>query len=268
MPKQHQYINQFDYFGQTIPQLTYKGHTKVGTPFGLLGTVLFTLCLLIFGASKFVHLVTFKNPLITKASESEKHLTVNDTIDLDSTNFQVAFAVEDMKTGESLDDPYYVEWYGAIWESDGISDEITQKIGVHKCSAEDMKKFHPVGNRSKHKINTLLGKEALWCLNEVDTDGRPINKKLYGSSDAQPNRNLAIVFAPCVPQQLTSNNKKYEKTECMANYTDSQSMKEREQKSKSYLTHPNLVMVFNKEFIDITKFGHDSIVKTSEVMNI
>ena len=45
-------------------------------------------------------------------------------------------------------------------------------------------------------------------------------------------------------------------------------MKDRELKSKLYLTNPDFVIVFNKEYVDISKFGEDSIVKTSEALNI
>jgi len=83
----NKYLNRFDYFGQEIPQFTYKGQSKLGTPFGLIGTVLFTGLLLIYAISKFVHLVTFKNPLITKASEPDKHLSDAEAINLDENNF-------------------------------------------------------------------------------------------------------------------------------------------------------------------------------------
>lgn len=83
----NKYMNQLDYFGQAVPQFNYRGQSKLGTPFGLVGTTLFALCLSIYAISKFVHLVTYKNPLITKASELEKHLTDEDGINLNVTNF-------------------------------------------------------------------------------------------------------------------------------------------------------------------------------------
>ena len=122
MPNYNKYLNKYDYFGQEMPKSNYKGQSKLGTPFGLIGTVLFLVLLSCYAISKFVHLVTIKNPLITKASASEFHLTEETAIDLDTTNFQMAFLVRDMKTNEPKDDPAYVEWFGAIFESDGTKE--------------------------------------------------------------------------------------------------------------------------------------------------
>ena len=65
------YMNKFDLFGEPIPTFNYKGHSQLGTPFGLIATTLFAIFLSLYSVSKFIHLVTFKNPLITNASETE-----------------------------------------------------------------------------------------------------------------------------------------------------------------------------------------------------
>ena len=76
-----------------------------------------------------------------------------------------------MKTNEEKDDKAYVEWYGAIFESDGKKETMKQKIGVHKCTEEDMKKFYEPGKKSKDKIEDLKKREALLCLNSFDING-------------------------------------------------------------------------------------------------
>jgi len=80
-------MNQYDYFGHEMPKFNYKGQSKLGTPFGLISTVIFATMLALYTISKFVHLVTFKNPLITKASASEQHMTEDESLDLDATKF-------------------------------------------------------------------------------------------------------------------------------------------------------------------------------------
>jgi hypothetical protein len=45
-------------------------------------------------------------------------------------------------------------------------------------------------------------------------------------------------------------------------------MRARERRSRKYLTNPDLVLVFNKEYIDISMFGKESIVRQSEAVNI
>ena len=200
LPKYNKFINQLDRFGQEMPTFNYKGQTTLGTPFGLLGTILFTVLLSLYATSKFVHLVTLKNPLITKASETEKHLTDDSAIDLDTTDFQMAFLVHDMKTNEPKDDKAYVTWHGGIFESDGKKEKMVQKIGVHKCTKQDLEKFYPAGVKSKDKINDLKRRDALQCFDDVDVNGKKINRKLFGSSDSQPNRTLMVQMSPCIPK--------------------------------------------------------------------
>jgi hypothetical protein len=117
--------------------------------------------------------------------------------------------VQDMKTNEQKDDPAYIEWYGAIYESDGKKETMAQKIGVHKCTADDMKVFYPPAKKSKDKIADLSEKKALLCLDSVDVNGKKVNKKLFGSTDSQPNRTLVITMQPCIPKQITQENEKF-----------------------------------------------------------
>jgi hypothetical protein len=47
-------------------------------------------------------------------------------LNLDEKKFQMAFLVQDGLSGLPKDDPYYVEWYAAIFESDGITEKLSQ----------------------------------------------------------------------------------------------------------------------------------------------
>ena len=104
--------------------------------------------------------------------------------------------VRDGNTGEVKDDEKHVEWYGAIFENDGTKETLMQKIGVHKCTNEDYAKFSPTADQSKKMFERY--RNELYCLNNLDTKGRPINKKLFGSSDVMINRTFVLVFSPCI----------------------------------------------------------------------
>ena len=64
---------------------------------------------------------------------------------------------------------------------------------------EDYEKFYPVSKGSIAKTESFKKKNGWFCLDKVDEKGKPINRKLYGSGDSQPNRTLAIVLRPCIP---------------------------------------------------------------------
>ena len=83
-------------------------------------------------------------------------------------------------TGKVKHAEKHVEWYGAIFENDGTKDSLTQKIGVHKCTEEDFAKFYRMSDKSKKMFDTY--RNELFCLDNLDINGAPINKKLYGAT--------------------------------------------------------------------------------------
>lgn len=69
-----------------------------------------------------------------------------------------------------------------------------QKIGVHKCTDDDMLKFYPPGKKSRKKIEAMKEKQGFNCLDSVDEKGEQINMRLFGSNDAMDNRSLGIIM--------------------------------------------------------------------------
>jgi hypothetical protein len=67
--------------------------------------------------------------------------------------------------------------------------------------------FYPVAKDQAPIINRLKKSKTFWCLNERDTEGKPLNTSLFGKNDITAHRRLDIIFTPCVPQQLTKANK-------------------------------------------------------------
>ena len=116
-----------------MPQYNFERKNKIGSPFGFLATILITFMALAYTKQKFIDLVTFKNPVVVKSTEINKHQNRTTSLDLDSEalNFHVAFMVRDAATGKVKHDENHVEWYGAIFENDGTVETLKQKIGVH-----------------------------------------------------------------------------------------------------------------------------------------
>ena len=71
---------------------------------------------------------------------------------------------------------------------------------MHTCTPEDLLKFYTPSKKSEFKVKTLTEKKALKCLDDVDMEGKKINKKIFGSTDSQPNRTLVIIMKPCIPE--------------------------------------------------------------------
>lgn len=44
-----------------------------------------------------------------------------------------------------------------------------------------------------------MKKEAFFCIDQNDTEGNPLVKKLYGPDDAFNHRHMEIMFKPCTP---------------------------------------------------------------------
>ena len=61
-------LAKYDLFGEPVPAFNFDSQSHIGTPFGLILTVLMLLTVLTFATQKFIHLVTFNNPLVTTAS--------------------------------------------------------------------------------------------------------------------------------------------------------------------------------------------------------
>lgn len=130
-------------------------------------------------------------------------------------------------------------------------------MGVHRCTEKDYKKFYEPSKNSKPRIKDFKDKNAWWCMDEYEEkDGKklPLNRQLFGSGDAQPNRSLGVVFVPCIPDQITPENEGQKDEKCLADYTGEKdedgltpSLRKRWNESKRYLGSPDLNIWINKE---------------------
>jgi hypothetical protein len=69
-------------------------------------------------------------------------------------------------------------------------------------------------------LDELKLKDSLFCLNEKDIKGKPINYNLFGRDEVSKHRRLDIIFKPCMPKQLTKENGHLEKVECLVDLKD------------------------------------------------
>jgi len=89
-------------------------------------------------------------------------------------------------------------------DADGHS--YNQSVGVHHCNEADYEKFYPSVRDQHLLISKLKEENAFYCLDDKDTDGKPLETLLFGKSDIVMHHRLDIIFTPCVPEQLTKAN--------------------------------------------------------------
>ena len=90
-------------------------------------------------------------------------------------HLQIAFGLYSSYQNEPIKG---IEWYGMILTRGVEKDaEVTiQFIEVHLCTESDWSRFYePVKNNAK-QINQLMQGSNMFCLDEKDTDGNPINQ--------------------------------------------------------------------------------------------
>ena len=115
-------------------------------------------------------------------------------INLDDAAFQIAFAVRDYRSNTYKNDPAYVTWRVDVFEGDGSTDQIVQTVDTHLCNDEDWSKFYPPSKSSKAKIEFVKREKVMMCMNKTDTNGKLVNKKLFGVDDVHPHRRIDLVI--------------------------------------------------------------------------
>jgi len=99
----------------------------------------------------------------------------------------------------------------------------------------------------------------MYCLDESDVHGNPLNLTLYGNEVSQMFRGLSILFRPCIPRQINDFNKEHGK--CLIN--DAKDLKQLENKldeSTAYVGSAKLIMLYNFEWFDPSAY-HDKTIK-------
>ena len=51
---------------------------------------------------------------------------------------------------------------------------------MHKCNDADFEKFYAPVKTFNKTVTSLREEESLWCMDANDSDGKPINSKMFG----------------------------------------------------------------------------------------
>ena len=96
--------------------------------------------------------------------------------------------------------------------------------------------------------------------------GKPFNKRLFGTAGVNQ-RSLELNLIPCIPKQITDQNRHLINKECLADYNDPASMRRKFLASKKYLGRPAIKVVTNTQRLDLKKYGEETIVKELKIMD-
>ena len=176
----------------------------------------------------------------------------------------MAFAIRNYFNSEFKGNPALVDWVVHVYEGNGSSANLAQEVGVHKCNEDDWNKFHKPSTKSKLAYDDLKKKNQMFCMNEADVKGQPVNKKLFGESEYVANRFIEIMFKPCVPVARKFRNE----TGCvMKNPSDKKELARRLKKTKTWLGEPELMIIYNEAKLNMEFFDERRIMKRAEVLN-
>ena len=90
-------------------------------------------------------------------------------------------------------------------------------------------------------------------MDKLDLKGKVIEKSIYGSHGADY-RSIELLIIPCIPKQLTKENKHLVDTECIADLKSPSALKKKFNESKAYLGRPSLGVVYNNDRLDLRQF--------------
>ena len=192
-------LTRFDSFGQSVPNLTLRGRDTIGTYIGFIGSVVLWVCMSIFGTIKFIQFQTYRNPQIVQAKEFDVYTTCEEVVNIDELNFKLAFTIEN-EDGEVLDDPYYVQFMAMISTYIDETDNGVQFVGIHKCTDHDKAQFYPAAKNAAKTVKNYFDSNSLYCFDDLDLEGDPWNKNLFGPNDDTAYRMINVLYQPCIPE--------------------------------------------------------------------
>ena len=154
-------------------------------------SLLVIVIIVLFGLLKLDHLLKKKNPSITKFDDSiGSDIVVK--FDLDQgNNVQMAFALENLKSGLKNDDRFFKFVTKRVHLIDGIY--TATYYPMHQCTEADYATFYPIESKIANKVNKMKKMDALYCLNWDNIDF-PLHGTWTSGDDYEA---LDIIALPC-----------------------------------------------------------------------
>jgi hypothetical protein len=91
-------------------------------------------------------------------------------------------------------------------ENDGDVDLEVLELDLHICTDEDFDSFYPPSKNTVQKFELLKTEKTMICINQEDSNGDPLDLRVWGKNEVEHHRRLDISFMPCKPVFTTDEN--------------------------------------------------------------
>lgn len=102
-------MKKFDMFGAPVPTFNMNGDERVSSHAGGCVSLLIFAVTTSFAIMKLADMLQRQNPAVTQFVQQDA-FSADEVYDLRENNFRMAFGIEHIFTGNSLDDQRYVRW--------------------------------------------------------------------------------------------------------------------------------------------------------------
>ena len=138
---------------------------------------------------------------------------------------------------------------------------------MHECDDADYAKFHTPSESAATRIAVLKFSRALMCLNKKDSNGKDAMPSLYGPDENYPHRRIELMYRPCEPVKMDPSTVHLHHDACLIAEKNDEEYGKRLNDTITWLTQPDLNIVYNHETVQLDKYGAESIKRDSRVMN-
>ena len=111
------FLDSFDLYSRNVPQLSIEGRKSVYSTCGIICSLVTWIMFAIFLINKIGVMLYGINPIVSTITSIDKHNTPETGIDLEETEFTIAFGVKNYLSGEMKADPSLVQWQASIFET-------------------------------------------------------------------------------------------------------------------------------------------------------
>jgi hypothetical protein len=129
-------------------------------------------------------------------------------------------------------------------ENDGHEELDVQELDLHICTEEDFNSFYPPSKTTVDKFELLRNDNSMLCLNQTDSNGDPVDLRIWGKNEVEHHRRLDISFMPCKPVFTTD-----ESIPCRISENTIDAYKEKLLEIKEKIKSPDLRILMNREKI-------------------
>ena len=237
-------LDEFDIFRIPVKSFNLQGKNEIGSNSGLIASMLVYMLVCIYGLQKFNTLMHKKYPTVYSVTAQDVY-DDSEVRSFDEMDFRIAFAVENYKTREGIDDSRFVEWDVAmVSNQDGVETKVP--VDIRPCTEEDWNAFHPPAKKSMNGVKLIKERGNMFCIADYD------QVKINGQTDLDNFSRLEMNLYPC---------KKETSPECIHD----------KKQFKEYLGPLDFMLYYNNARFELEQYDkpiiEESLLKNTQLLD-